>query len=378
MGFGSEHQRRGSVGRRSFLKALGLFAAVPAVSRRLTGAAPAATAPADTAGLTSLPTVPSTRTVGQAPGQDSARWEACLRAARAMLLVGPGGEDLKLQYLKILIDDGLPKTRRPRDVLIVGAGIAGLAAGLLLKQAGHHVTIIEANGNRIGGRIKTFHSDPEQDVAPFADKAQYAEAGAMRIPDIHPLTLALIDKLGLSRRLFYNVDVTTGTGKEDARVPAVTYQSFDGSLWRRGPGKTAFRAPDHASHTWISTNDQQARRSEYSADPTLISSGFQLPGGEAGHVTGDLLNTALDPARDYFSDVTPGGRVNKQPVEAWVEGWARLIYDLDHCSMWGFLSQQAGLSDQTIEAIGTLENLTSRMPLSFIHSFQELATINPH
>ena len=64
-------------------------------------------------------------------------------------------------------------------------------------------------------------------------------------------------------------------------------------------------------------------------------------------------------------------------MEAWVEGWARLIYDLDHYSMWGFLSQQAGLSDQTIEAIGTLENLTSRMPLSFIHSFQELATINP-
>jgi monoamine oxidase len=45
--------------------------------------------------------------------------------------------------------------------------------------------------------------------------------------------------------------------------------------------------------------------------------------------------------------------------------------------MWGFLSQQAGLSDQTIDAVGTLENLTSRMPLSFIHSFQELATINP-
>src|SRR5207244_6326901 len=145
---------------------------------------------------------------------------------------------------------------------------------------------------------------------------------------IHPLTLALIDKLGLRRRLFYNVDIAAGTGKEDARVPAVTYQSFDGTLWHRGPDRTAFRAPDHASHTWIRTNDQQARRSEYAADPTLISSGFELPKGEAGHVTGDLLNTALDPARDYFSDVTPGGRVNKQPVEAWVEGWASLPYAL--------------------------------------------------
>src|SRR5437879_578961 len=161
MGFGSEHQRRGSVGRRSFLKALGLFAAVPAVGRRLTaGAAPAGAAPADTADLASQPTVAAVRKVSQAPVQDHARWEACLSAARAMLLVGPGGEDLKLQYLKILIDDGLPKTRRPRDVLIVGAGIAGLTAGLLLKQAGHHVTISEAKGNRIGGRIKTTHTDP--------------------------------------------------------------------------------------------------------------------------------------------------------------------------------------------------------------------------
>ncbi|MEA2534423.1 MAG: monoamine oxidase, partial [Actinomycetota bacterium] len=191
MSFGSEHQGRGNVGRRSFLKALGLFAAVPALGRRLTARA----APAGAAGqAVSLPAVPTARLAGQAPVLDPARWEACLSAARAMLLVGSGGEDLKLQYLKVLIDDGLPKTRRPRDVLIVGAGIAGLTAGLLLKQAGHHVTIIEANGNRIGGRIKTFHSDPEHNVTPFADTAQYAEAGAMRIPDLHPLTLALIDK----------------------------------------------------------------------------------------------------------------------------------------------------------------------------------------
>lgn len=302
-----------------------------------------------------------------------------MRAARDVLMVGPKGEDLTLEYLKILIDDGLPKTKQPKKVLIVGAGIAGLAAGLLLKQAGHHVTIIEANGNRIGGRIKTFRQHPEfSPKPPFADRRQYGEAGAMRLPDFHPLTLALIDKLGLKRQLFYNVDIASATGNEDAAVPAVTYESFNGTVWRRGPAQTGFRAPDKVRGTWIRTNGQQVRRSEYATDPKLISRGFGLPQAEATSTTADLLNAAVEPVRDYFSEKTSsGGRRNKQPVAAWVEGWAQLIYDLDRYSMWGFLSDRAGLSDQTIQAIGTLENLTSRMPLSFLHSFESLAVINP-
>jgi len=58
--------------------------------------------------------------------------------------------------LQILIDHGLPKTTSPKRVLIVGAGIAGLVSAKLLRDAGHTVTILEANANRTGGRIKTF------------------------------------------------------------------------------------------------------------------------------------------------------------------------------------------------------------------------------
>ena len=41
-----------------------------------------------------------------------------------------------------------------KKVIVIGAGIAGLAAAVSLKNAGHQVTIIEASG-RYGGRIKT-------------------------------------------------------------------------------------------------------------------------------------------------------------------------------------------------------------------------------
>jgi monoamine oxidase len=312
------------------------------------------------------------------PTFDQDRWEACLAAARDILLVGPDGEDLKLRYLKVLIDDGLPAAKHPKKVLIVGAGMAGLSAGLLLKQAGHDVTIIEANGNRIGGRIKTFHYDPKvQKTPPFSDPRQYAEAGAMRIPDFHPLTVALIDKLGLRRQLFYNVDVEPGTGNEGAPVPAVTYRSYDGQTWSRGPATTAFRAPTQVLNTWVGANGIEMRKREYARDPSAVNGGFGVPADEAGTTTSALLSAAVDRARDYVSDRLPGGgRANKQPVQALVEGWARLLYDLDHYSMWGYLKEQAGLSDEAIGAIGTLENLTSRLPLSFLHSFQDLALIN--
>jgi monoamine oxidase len=52
--------------------------------------------------------------------------------------------------------DGLPgRHGEPRQVVIIGAGIAGLTAGMLLQEAGHTVTILEAR-NRLGGRIHTY------------------------------------------------------------------------------------------------------------------------------------------------------------------------------------------------------------------------------
>ena len=64
-------------------------------------------------------------------------------------------------------------THAPLSIGIVGAGMAGLYAALLLRSAGHRVHIFEG-ADRVGGRVHTHYFSGEEN--------QYYEAGAMRIP----------------------------------------------------------------------------------------------------------------------------------------------------------------------------------------------------
>ncbi|MDB5130239.1 FAD-dependent oxidoreductase, partial [Mucilaginibacter sp.] len=107
------------------------------------------------------------------------------------------------QYLKY-IDEGIPKTTKPKNVLIIGAGMAGMVSAAMLKQAGHNVTIVEAN-TRVGGRIKTFRNTKEKQY--FEDDSSYGEAGAMRIPTIHQMVFKYISQLNLKTEPFYYVSV---------------------------------------------------------------------------------------------------------------------------------------------------------------------------
>ena len=81
-----------------------------------------------------------------------------------------------------------------RKVLVLGAGMAGLAAAYELTQIGHDVTVLEAR-TRPGGRVHTFREA-------FSD-GLYAEAGAARIPNTHELTLKYVKKFELPLEPFY-------------------------------------------------------------------------------------------------------------------------------------------------------------------------------
>ncbi|MEU9414569.1 NAD(P)/FAD-dependent oxidoreductase [Streptomyces sp. NPDC051000] len=312
----------GSTSRRSVLAGAGALA--------VAGGIAAATVPATAA--------PATATNAAPAGAPSADWDTCLAVARAVLVRDDNDEPLVPRYSDVLLKSGLPRSRRaPRKVLVIGAGPAGLAAAHLLHSAGHRVTVIEANANRVGGRVKTFRAGGhERAAAPFADPKQYAEAGAMRIPDSHPLVTGLIDSLGLHRRPFHLVDVD--------------------------------RAGRPASRTWILVNGIRVRRADYARDPRAVNRSFGVPAAYENVPAAQIVRGALAPVRK---------EIDGKEGSALVEAWARVIQRHGHMSMYRYLTDEAKLDERTVDLIGTVENLTSRLHLTFLHSFISSALISP-
>jgi monoamine oxidase len=133
---------------------------------------------------------------------------------------------------------------RPKKVVIVGAGLAGLSAAYELKRAGHNPVILEAQ-HRVGGRVYTLRE-------PFTE-GLYAEVGAMRIPRAHALTLAYIEKFGLQTNDF-TMD----------NVKAYYYMG-----------------------------GRKLRAAEALANPALL--GFEVSEREIGRTTGQLYSQAIRP-----------------------------------------------------------------------------------
>lgn len=108
-------------------------------------------------------------------------------------------KDISMSAATLALAPGVAIARRrgairmmgqPKNVVILGGGLAGLAAGYELKRAGHTVTILEAR-RFAGGRVQTIRD--------FAD-GQYAEAGATVFPQSHEFTYGYATDFGLPMR----------------------------------------------------------------------------------------------------------------------------------------------------------------------------------
>lgn len=85
-----------------------------------------------------------------------------------------------------------PRDATARRVIVLGAGLAGLAAAYELSHAGYDVIVLEAR-DRTGGRVLTLRADFDDDL--------YAEAGAVGVPEGHLLTMGYAKHFGLPLRL---------------------------------------------------------------------------------------------------------------------------------------------------------------------------------
>lgn len=92
-----------------------------------------------------------------------------------------------------IITQSITKGKKPKSVIIIGAGFSGLSAAYALKKKGVRVTILEAR-NRIGGRVFSFKPKNTYD--------NVIELGAEWVGESHERVIALCKEFGLE--LFNN------------------------------------------------------------------------------------------------------------------------------------------------------------------------------
>lgn len=198
-----------------------------------------------------------------------------------------------------------PPGGAPKGVIVIGAGMAGLVAAFELARQGHQPLVLEAQ-NRVGGRVYTMRS--------FAP-GLYGEAGAMRIPRVHDLTIAYCDLFGLELRPFL-----MGNPK--------------GLVYVAGERMTA---------------------EEAGLEPDRL--GFEVADHERGRTFGDLWDEATRELREMLERDGPSA-------------WDEIVNQYDQYSLREFLILK-GFSEGAIEMYGVMNFVEADMNNAVIEELRE-------
>jgi monoamine oxidase len=120
-----------------------------------------------------------------------------------------------------------PHGRAPRNtrVLVLGAGLAGLTVAYELQKLGYETLVLEAR-QRPGGRCfsarqGTVSEEPGSSQTCAFEPGTYLNAGPMRIPNTHTVTLDYCRELGVAVELFCTVNEASYVHRSTATDPAL-------------------------------------------------------------------------------------------------------------------------------------------------------------
>jgi monoamine oxidase len=217
----------------------------------------------------------------------------------------------------------LPKIEKQNNanqlkVGIVGAGMAGLYAALLLKSRGIDCHLYEAHPTRLGGRVYThrFNNEPNQ----------YFEAGAMRLPETPE-----------QQPVFDLISFLNEQSAPESNIELIPYNLYDtnGNLVYVN-GKRAFSG---ATMTLEYANQH----------PEAL--GFKLPPDECNKTASQLLDEVLQP---FFDQLEVDFDL----------GFAKIV-QYDNYSLYTYLTEIAGWSMEKVNYVEVMTSATNQFHSSF-------------